>query len=125
MPVQHPIILYVGDPQRGQAFEIWAEAHEWLVYRPQEVMEALGLYITYMPDITILDADALPETVAEVYFHLRSVEANPLLVLTHDLDWDIDADEDVYTVSPVINNYELMETIGDLLNLQPMLMPQL
>jgi hypothetical protein len=115
--MQHPTILYVGDEKRGQSFAMWAEERGWLVHLPQEAMQALGLYVTYWPDITIIDAEAHPEVADEVYFHLRSIHAQPLLVLTHDLNWD--ADEDVFTASPAMNNYELIETVGDLLDVQP------
>ncbi len=110
-------ILYIGDRQRGQSFVNAAEKQGWTVYRPEETMEALGLYVTYWPDITILDENARPEMASEVYFHLRSIQAQPLLILTDDLSWE--ADEDVFTASPVINDYELMETVGDLLDLVP------
>lgn len=118
----HPVILYVGDKRRGQAFVNAAEMHDWLVYQPQTTMEALGLYITDWPDMVILDLDARPAMAAEVYHHLRSIQARPLLVLTRDLDWEVD--EDVFTASPAINHYELMETVGDLLDIQPVLVPQ-
>lgn len=120
MSAQHPIILYMGDRKRGSAFANWAQAHDWMVYLPQEAMETLALYITHWPDITILDANAYPDVAAEVYHHLRSIYAHPLLILTNDLQWDAEADEDVFTASPAINNYELMETIGDLLDVQPL-----
>src|SRR5689334_18631753 len=72
-------ILYVGDARRGRALHDAAAEHGWYVYVPTETMEALGIYIFYMPGLVVIDAGS--DFAQEVYRHLRSIEAEPLLIL--------------------------------------------
>ena len=72
-------ILYVGDSARGRALHNAAEERGWYVYVPTETKEALGIYIFYMPSVIVIDAGS--DFAHEVYQHLHSVEAGPLLIL--------------------------------------------
>ncbi len=87
MSLQHPLILYVGDAQPGQSLLDVVENAGWWVYQPTETLEALGMYITYMPDAVVINTSTQPDFTGEVYEHLRSIEARPLLVLTDDPAW--------------------------------------
>lgn len=75
------MILYIGTPEKGQALAAQVEAHGGYVYLPEHLMQALGMYITYMPEIVVIDM-AL-EYAQEAYEHLRSVDAAPLVLLTN------------------------------------------
>ncbi len=75
-------ILYVGGREAGLALAEVVEAEGGYVYLPQTMMEALGMYITYMPQIVVIDARIGWAT--EVLNHLRSVDARPIVLLTED-----------------------------------------
>lgn len=84
MSLQHPNILYVGGQETGRAFSQLVEKANWWVHLPTETLEALGMFVTYMPDIAVIDLSAAaPAFAHSVYAHLLSIEASPLLVLSH------------------------------------------
>ncbi len=83
-------ILYVGDPRRGQMLHAAAGERGWYVYTPIEVMEALGQYIFYSPSVVVIEAGSV--YAQEVYRHLRSVGAGPLVILADDAqraEWNV------------------------------------
>ncbi len=102
MSLQHPNILYVGNVAAGKVLLQTVTPDGWWVYQPSETLEALGIYITYLPDITVIDASVQPDFTGEVYEHLRSIQAQPLLVLTNDPTWNaqILLEQGVYLLSP-------------------------
>ncbi len=92
MSSEHPLILFVGNPDRGHQFLEAVESLGWWAYMPQDASEALGIYISYVPDMVILDAEADPDTAEEVYLHLQSIQAENILTLTSDPRWHQNAD---------------------------------
>jgi hypothetical protein len=124
MSAQHPNILFIGDSERGYALEKIAERNGAVIFLPEETFDALAMYITYLPDITVIDTSVNRHTAAETYYHLRSVKAAPILVLTEDDWWDIGADETVHMVHPAISNEELISLIEELVA-SPQLQPSL
>lgn len=117
MSKQHPFILYTGDARSGAALLTAAEARGWWVYLSQESSEALGMYMAYAPDAVIIDAEHDELTAAEIYHHLRSVDAQPLLILNSDMPWDVSADEDqsVYMLSPHTGVDDLLDFVATVL----------
>jgi CheY-like chemotaxis protein len=77
MSKEHPFILYVGDD--GQVLSEAAESRGWYALLPQDELEALAMYTVYFPDVIILDIRS--DFADDVYFHLRSAGANPILWL--------------------------------------------
>jgi DNA-binding NtrC family response regulator len=102
MSQQKPLILYVGDAEQGRAFLDTALARGAWVYLAEDVEEALGAYIAYSPDAVVLNAYTRPDTTAEAYHHLRSVEAQPIFILSEDRGWDRSVTEadSVYVLDP-------------------------
>lgn len=84
MSMEHPNILYVGDIERGRALLKAIEAQGSYVYLPADTMEALAMYIHYLPDIVVIEASPGFTTALEVHHHLGSVQAAPVLVLADD-----------------------------------------
>ncbi|MDL1900201.1 hypothetical protein FBR02_05475 [Anaerolineae bacterium CFX9] len=80
--MQSIMMLYVGDAEAGERIAQDAQAHGDWAYIAPETLTALGMYITYMPNVTVIDAQA-PHA-AEVYQHLRSIDAAPIILLTDD-----------------------------------------
>jgi hypothetical protein len=108
-------ILYVGDAARGRALHEAAAARGWHVYVPTETMEALGIYIFYSPSIVVVEAGS--GFAAEVYRHLRSVEAEPLLILADAAQkkaWSLMATSGVLRESAEVD--EIMAAIANLLD---------
>lgn len=110
------IILYVGaDAQMAEWLVDGLEPYEGYVHKPTELLEALGMYITYMPDLVVLDARSAPELAREVYFHLRTVDAEPILILDDgQANWDYPPQSSIRVQTPV-SNADLGSEIGDLL----------
>ena len=75
-------ILYVGQREAGLALAEVVEAEGGYVYLPQTMMEALGMYITYMPQVVVIDGRV--GWASEVLNHLRSVDARPIVLLTEE-----------------------------------------
>lgn len=87
MSEQHPMILFVGHPEQGAQLLEAVEPMGWWVYQAFNASETLGMYVSYMPDVVVMDADALPDVVEEVYYHLASVQAEPMVVIGDDVLW--------------------------------------
>ena len=90
MSQDFPNILYIGDFQAGQALHEVVPVNEWTVYVPTNVMEALGMYITYCPDIVIIEPTVTSAFAKQVHYHLQTVEAEPMIML----------DQSPYPLSP-------------------------
>ena len=73
------LILYIGKPEQGQALAAAASSQNSYVYLPASLMDALGMYITYFPDIVVIDMAV--EYAQEAFDHLRSVDAEPLVLI--------------------------------------------
>ena len=102
MSYQHPLMVYVGGAAQGRALLDTAQARGAWVYLAEDAAEALAAYVAYTPDAVVLDPTAVPEIAAEVYHHLRSIEARPLFMLSQDRYWDFSVTEadDVYLIRP-------------------------
>lgn len=83
--LEHLSIVYVGDAGRGEALRAAFGACGAHLWPTAEVQEALAFYVFYLPDLVILDDTGLDAgngvRADEVYEHLESVGAAPLLVL--------------------------------------------
>jgi hypothetical protein len=77
--VKNALILYIGSPERGQALAALAETQNNYVYLPENLAQALGMYISYFPQVTIIDMRV--DYAEEALDHLRSVDARPLVLL--------------------------------------------
>lgn len=86
MSIQHPNIVYVGDLEQGQSLAAAVSRLNWGVYIPQDAREALGMVITYLPDVIILDMVARPTVAAEAYYHLRTMTGEPVKLIVLSLD---------------------------------------
>lgn len=106
MSSQHPMILFVGSAQQARDLLAMVEPVGWWVYPAETPNEALGMYVSYLPDVIVLNADTLPEVAEEVYYHLASVEADPLIVIGGHSQW---SDRVVYHLPA---NAKLTEIIG-------------
>jgi hypothetical protein len=74
-------ILYVGNAVAGEAFKDCFEPFGWNVYVPTNRMEALGMYITYVPHLVILDTLKDSALTQDVYRNIRTVGATPVIVV--------------------------------------------
>ncbi len=79
--MSNSLILYVGERAAGQELAALAEQQGSYVYLPDNMMQALGMYITYFPQIVVIDMSV--DYAQDVFDHLRSVDAKPLILLTN------------------------------------------
>lgn len=70
--------LYIGSDASKVADALRAEGG-W-VYQADTLMKALGMYISYIPQVIIIDACA--PYAEDAYLHLCSVDAHPIILLT-------------------------------------------
>lgn len=82
MSKEMPLILYVGDEGRGGRLQQMTAALGWTVLTATEERQALGMYVFYIPDLIIVDSHNNVEGAETVVFHLHSVQAQPMLMLT-------------------------------------------
>ncbi len=100
--MSNQLILYIGN----DADQLPFDGH---LLVPEDVMEALGMYITLYPEVIVLDMVHAPDFAWEVYHHLRSVDADPMVIIacTPPLDNKIvalSADANVQDVLHAINH---------------------
>lgn len=74
-------ILYVGNAVAGEAFKECLEPLGWNVYVPANRMEALGMFITFVPHLVILDTLINPVLAKDVYHHIRTVDSTPVIAI--------------------------------------------
>lgn len=72
-------VLFLGNAVQGERFGRAAAQRGANVLCAETMIEALGMYITAFPHITVIDATHADAEA--VYQHLRSVDAAPILVL--------------------------------------------
>ncbi len=107
------LVLFIGQAEKGEALAAQVETLGGYVYRPQALLEALGMYITYMPQVVVLD---LTESYAqEAFQHLRSVDARPLVLLTYRPA----REPGVYTLPPHISAEALADALAHFAELRP------
>lgn len=80
--MKQSLILYIGEREAGEALAARVEQDGGFVYLPESLMQALGMYITYFPDMVVIDMSL--SYAQEAYDHLRSVDAEPIILLTDE-----------------------------------------
>ena len=85
-----------------------------------ETMDALAAYIFFYPDVVVLDAGSDPETAREVFRHLDSIGAGPLLILVDEAqrqEWAGSAPPTARTryLSPLLGGAAWAAAVQDLL----------
>lgn len=80
MKQQDVFLMYVGKAEQRESIRDAAESAGGYVYLPEHMMQALGMYITYLPNVIVVDSAV--NYSEEVIAHLRSVDARPILLLT-------------------------------------------
>ena len=80
--MENSLILYVGKREAGLALAALVEETDGCVYLPETLMQALGMYITYFPQIVVIDPSV--SYGRETFEHLRSVDAKPMILLTDE-----------------------------------------
>lgn len=86
MSYQQPMILFIGSSDQGTQLLNAVEPLGWWVYQPKTTTEALGMYVSFLPDVVVINAEAVPDIAENVCFHLAPIAAEPIVVLSdHDL----------------------------------------
>ncbi len=99
------LILYIGNPEKGQALAAVAATQNSYVYLPETLMDALGIYIMFFPDVVVIDMSM--DFAQQAFDHLRSVDAQPLVLLTNERS----REASVYTLPPHISAEALVDAL--------------
>lgn len=83
MKLKDLYIVFVGDAGRGKCLKKAVETYGWSVSIVAEMMPALAEYVFYFPDLVIIDDFPESNLARSVYYHLRSIDARPILALNH------------------------------------------
>jgi len=110
MSSEHPMILFVGHPEQGAQLLEAVEPLGWWVYQPQTATESLGMYVSYLPDVVLMDAETAPDIAEEVYYHLASVLAEPMIVIGGDELW---SDRVTHHLSADVNVEDIIAGVGE------------
>ena len=113
MSSQHPMILFVGSAEQGTQLQNAVEPMGWWVYQPQTANEALGMYVSYLPDVVLMDAEATPEMVEEVYYHLSPIATEPIIVIADHDSW---SDRVTYHLPAQADLMEIISTVTKITN---------
>lgn len=113
------VMVYVGRRERGEELLTVGERKQWLIYRPQDRNETLGMMAIYHPDLVVLDAATDPEFARRVYPHVNEIHM-PLLVVYADeaqmARWD-HPKETPFRILPVGNDpIERLRGVNDLID---------
>lgn len=115
MSIQRPAVLYVGSPDTGAWLQGLIAPQDGYIYQPDDLLEALAMYVTYYPDAVILDARQDSQLAERLYFHLNSVDAEPILILDSAPErWPIC---DSHTIRVVSDEAALCGALYELLHL--------
>ncbi|MDQ3399030.1 MAG: hypothetical protein M3511_14930 [Deinococcota bacterium] len=84
MTLQHVSIVYAGSLERGHALQRALGPHGAHLWPATQAQEALAFYVFYLPDHVIIDDVPDAKRADEVYFHLSSIEAAPMIILSSE-----------------------------------------
>lgn len=107
MTLQEMLILYVGESDDGEAVRAAAALAGGCVHLPDHMLQALGMYITYLPNVIIIDSAVSYGD--EVLMHLRSVDARPILLLTDEPNSAHSRTDGVFVVDRDCDAGEILE----------------
>lgn len=115
MSTQNPILVFSGSSFRAVELTAMATARGWLLLHETDMLQTLGQVVFFYPDIVIIE-DADPEQAHEVFMHLHSVNAEPMLILTDNPEtWDIARDTGATILRRDAATEHLAATITDIL----------
>jgi|GEM_PF-1422694 len=109
-------LLYVGYSAQGDQLQTSATSRGWNFLRPTALLEALALYVFCFPDLVVLDATVERDLAEAVFFHLRSIDAPALLVLTEATipgPWDGLPSPTVTVIPPVAHPDALLDLVAN------------
>lgn len=118
------LVLYVGGSVRAAALQAATDHRGWYVRHAEDTMMALGIYIVEKPHIVVLEDHPAFPFVADVYMHLRSVAAAPLILLTDEPDtWARPADQSVYHLPTAVTGDSLAYAMTHITDTPELLYP--
>lgn len=116
MNLQNPSIVFVGSEETGETLETAVQRPAIHLWRATEVLQALAFYTFYMPDAVVLEDGPSVELANEVYFHLSSVGAKPLIILTGESEsqaWKDVSDETTLVLPRSADGESLLAAIEE------------
>lgn len=117
MSFEHPTILYVGEHEDSERLIRCAQQRDWLVLAPDDVLTALAMTITFLPDIAVLDTEADAVLFGETFMHLRPLTQPdgrllPIMLLGTQDDWSEHATKNVRLLPLGTGGDALLDTVA-------------
>ncbi|MEO1440194.1 MAG: hypothetical protein AAFV33_07300, partial [Chloroflexota bacterium] len=112
MSMEMPLVLHISEYEPSPAVETAARTIQGMVEHTHDLQTALGAYIAYMPDIVVVEAPMGSWLGQESLYHLDSIDARPLVVLTDRRDlWDTEVVNGVYIRPLDVSGTALIATL--------------
>lgn len=111
MSTQNPMVVFSGSEARAADLQAYAADNGWLVLYEPDMLQTLGQVVFFFPNIVIIEDDN--EDLAQtVYMHLRSINTDPILILSdHAEDWDIPFGVNALVLPRATHINEIAETV--------------
>jgi hypothetical protein len=120
MSKQMPIVLHVCEYDPNPLVATTVAQLNGEVVLAHTLMDALAMYTFYVPDIVLVEAPMGSWVAQESLFHLDSVDARPLVILTDRRDiWNTEAVVGVHIRPLDIGENALLGTLARALGLHP------
>ncbi|MEM6281303.1 MAG: hypothetical protein AAF787_03845 [Chloroflexota bacterium] len=112
MAKETPLVLHISEFEPSPAVDSAVRSINGTVEYAHDLQTALGAYIAYMPDIVVVEAPMGSWLGQESLYHLDSIEARPLVILTDRRDlWDTEVVNGVYIRPMDVSGTALIATL--------------
>ena len=110
----NPVVVFVADEKRSQEF---IDNTNIVTFGADNMHDALAQVIFSYPDVIVIDARDNMLRAEDTFFHLRSINHPPIVMLSNLRQrWDTSGENDVVVMSEYSATYEIEETIRSILS---------
>lgn len=104
-----PLIVFVTDDHRSKAM---ANNSDLIVFGSPIFRDALAQVIFSYPDVIVLDAASDMLRAEDTFFHLRTINHPPIIVLSDVVGrWDMNGGNPVIVMPEDSSDYQIEETV--------------
>ena len=108
-----PVIVFVADEERSQEF---TKASNLVVFGADKFRDALAQTIFSYPDVIVIDAGSDMLRAEDTFFHLRTINHPPIVVLSNVVGrWEMHRGNPVTVIPEDSTDYQIEETVRAIL----------
>jgi len=109
----NPVVVFVADEKRSQEF---INNSNLVTFGADNMHGALAQVLFSYPDVIVIDARDSMLRAEDTFFHLRSINHPPIIILSNLRQrWDTSGENDVIVMSEYSANGEIEEQIRSIL----------